>query len=119
MKNDPGDRPVLAVAVRSHSELIVTYNRRHFPAASVEAWEINGQGLSAFLRGLYDLDAGLFVGKLHGQAAGIGVSIQRLLFSLSKNVPGCHSRSNRGAGRAPKDKREREAPLRGQGPGTS
>ena len=31
MTNDPGDRHVLAAAVRSHSELIVTYNRRHFP----------------------------------------------------------------------------------------
>ena len=84
----PRDRHVLAAAVRSHSELIVTYNRRHFPAASVEAWEIDVQAPSAFLRGLYDLDAGLFVGKLHEQAAAIGVSIQRLLLSLSKNVPG-------------------------------
>jgi predicted nucleic acid-binding protein len=88
MKNDPGDRHVLAAAVRSHSELIVTYNRRHYPPASVQAWEIDVQGPSAFLRGLYDLDAGLFVGKLHEQAGAIGVSIQRLLLSLSKNVPG-------------------------------
>jgi predicted nucleic acid-binding protein len=29
MTNDPGDRHVLAAAVRSQSELIVTYNRRH------------------------------------------------------------------------------------------
>jgi hypothetical protein len=88
MTNDPGDRHVLAAAVRSHSELIVTYNRRHFPAASVQGWEIDVQGPSAFLRGLYDLDAGMFVGKLHEQAAAIGLSIQRLLFGLSKNVPG-------------------------------
>jgi len=88
MQNDPSDRHVLAAAVRSHSELIVTYNRRHFPPASVQAWEIDVQGPSAFLRGLYDMDAGLFVGKLHEQAGAIGLSIQRLLFSLSKNVPG-------------------------------
>src|ERR1017187_6892216 len=36
MTNDPGDRHVLAAAVRSHAELIVTYNRRHFPANSVQ-----------------------------------------------------------------------------------
>lgn len=59
MKNDPSDRHVLAAAVRSHSELIVTYNRRHFPAASVQDWEIDVRGPSAFLRELYDLDAGL------------------------------------------------------------
>jgi predicted nucleic acid-binding protein len=34
LTNDPKDRLVLGTAVRSHSELIVTYNRRHFPAAS-------------------------------------------------------------------------------------
>lgn len=88
MTNDPGDRHVLGAAVRSHSELIVTYNRRHFPAACLQPWEIAVQGPSAFLRGLYDLDAGLFVGKLHEQAARIEVSLPRLLFSLAKNVPG-------------------------------
>ena len=64
MTNDPGDRHVLAAAVRAHSELIVTYGRRHFPAASVRSLEIDIQAPSTFLRGLYDLDAGLFVGKL-------------------------------------------------------
>jgi len=88
MTTDPGDRHVLAAAVRSHSELIVTYNRRHFPAASVQAWEIDVQGPSTFLRGLYALDAGLFAGKLHKQAGAIGVPLPRLLLSLSKNVPG-------------------------------
>jgi predicted nucleic acid-binding protein len=88
MTNDPGDRHVLAAAVRSHAELIVTYNQRHFPTASLQPWEINAQGPSTFLRGLYDLDAGLFVGKLHEQAAKIEVSLPRLLHSLAKNVPG-------------------------------
>jgi hypothetical protein len=37
---------------------------------------------------LYDLDAGLFVTKLHEQAASIQVSLLRLLRALSKNVPG-------------------------------
>jgi hypothetical protein len=56
-------RAGLAAAVRSHSELIVTYSRRHFPAASLQPWEIDVQEPPTFLRGLYDLDAGLFVGK--------------------------------------------------------
>jgi predicted nucleic acid-binding protein len=58
MTNDPGDRNVLAAAVRSHSELIVTYNRRHCPPTSVQPLEIDVQAPSTFLRGLYDLDAG-------------------------------------------------------------
>lgn len=85
---DPKDRHVLAAAVRSHSSLIVTYNRRHFPAASLEPWGIAVSGPSTFLRGLYDLDAGLFVSKLHEQAATIQVTLPRLLRALAKNVPG-------------------------------
>ena len=87
MTNDPGDRHVLAAAVRSHADLIVTYNRRHFPAAALQPWEIDIQGPSAFLRSLYDLDAGLVVGKLHEQAAAVGFPLTRLLDSLAKNVP--------------------------------
>jgi hypothetical protein len=36
MTNHPGDRHVLAAAVRSHSQLIVTYSHRHFSADSLE-----------------------------------------------------------------------------------
>lgn len=87
MTNDPGDRHVLAAAVRSDAELIVTYNRRHFPADAVQPWEIEVQSPSTFLRGLYDLEPGLFVRKLCEQAEAIGVPLERVLRSLSKNVP--------------------------------
>jgi predicted nucleic acid-binding protein len=87
MTNDQKDRHVLAAAVRSHCELIVTYNHRHFPAASVQRWDIEVQAPSTFLRGLYDLDAGLFVHKLHEQAQTIGIKLERLLQSLRKNAP--------------------------------
>lgn len=85
--NNLGDRHVLAAAIRSHSELIVTYNRRHFPADSLQPWGINVEAPSTFLRALYDLDAGLFVNKLHEQAASIQVPLPRLLGALAKNVP--------------------------------
>jgi predicted nucleic acid-binding protein len=88
MTNDPGDRHVLAAAVRCHAELIVTYNRRHFPAGSLQPWEIDVQGPSTFLRGIYDLDPGLFVAKLHEQAAAIGVTLPHLLHNLARNAPG-------------------------------
>jgi len=38
MTNNSGDRHVLAAAVRSHSDLIVTYNRRHFPVRRCGLW---------------------------------------------------------------------------------
>src|SRR5262249_38806633 len=58
MTNNAKDRHLLAAAVRAQADLIVTYNRRHFSAASLQTWEIEVQAPSAFLRGLYDLDAG-------------------------------------------------------------
>ena len=73
--------------MRSHAQLIVTYNGRHFPPPSVQPWEIEVQAPSTFLRGIYDLDAGLFVHKLHEQARTIGVTVERLLLSLHKNTP--------------------------------
>lgn len=88
MTNDPGDRHLLAAAVHSDSDLIVTYNKRHFPAASSQPWGIAVQGPSTFLRGLYDLGGELFVSKLHEQAASIQLPLPRLLWSLEKNVPG-------------------------------
>jgi len=88
MTNDDGDRHVLAAAVRSHAELIVTYNIRHFPAAAIEPFEIEIQGPSTFLRGLYDLDPGLFVERLQEQAGAIGTTLPRLLGKLGMNVPG-------------------------------
>lgn len=88
MTNDPKDRHVLAAAVRSHADVIVTYNRRHYPDTSVRQWDVEVQGPSTFLRGLYDLDPGLVVHKLHEQSAAIGITLQWLLEKLLKNVPG-------------------------------
>ncbi|MBI1791805.1 MAG: hypothetical protein HYR60_30125 [Acidobacteria bacterium] len=62
-------------------------HRSHFPAASLRPWEIDIQGPSTLLRGLYDLDAGLFAGKLHEQAAAVRIRLPRLLHSLATNVP--------------------------------
>ena len=87
MTNDPGDRHVLAAAVRAQAELIVTYNRRHFPEDSVQPWEIVVRSPSTFLRGLFDLEPGLFVRKLQEQAEAVGVPLETVLRSLSKNVP--------------------------------
>ena len=78
---------MLAAAVRANADLIVTYNRRHFPAASLEPSQIDVQAPSTFLRGPYDVDPGVCVIKLHEQAAAVGLSLRGLLRSLSKNVP--------------------------------
>ncbi len=87
MLNEPEDRHVLAAAVHSRSEVIVTYNLRHFAPESMPGWRVAVLGPSAFLRDLYALAPSLFVDKLREQAEVIGVSLEHLLWSLSKNVP--------------------------------
>jgi len=54
----------------------------------VRPWGIEVQGPSTFLRGIYDLDAGLFVHKIQEQALAVGVTLDSLLQSLKKNAPG-------------------------------
>ena len=64
MRNDPGDRHVLAAAVRAEARAIVTYNKRHFPAESVVPLRIGVLSPSVFLSQMYEADSGLFVEKL-------------------------------------------------------
>lgn len=88
MTNDPKDRHVLAAAIRSKSELIVTYNKRDFPKESLSPWSIEVRGPSTFLKDLYDLEPGIVSQKLNDQASNLGISMETLLLKLRTNVPG-------------------------------
>lgn len=88
MTNDAGDRHVLAAAVRSNADVIVTYNRKHFPASALETHGIECLGPSSFLRQMYELSPGLVVKKLHEQAENIGLSFEDFLTKLRAPVPG-------------------------------
>ena len=50
MDNHPKDRHVLAAAVKCGAQVVVTYHKRHFPAAATKPWGIDVQGPSAFLK---------------------------------------------------------------------
>jgi hypothetical protein len=54
--NDPKDRHVLAAAVRSKSEVIVTFNLKHFRASDLAPWGVEAQHPQEFLLLLYDLN---------------------------------------------------------------
>jgi len=56
MTNHEKDRHVLAVAVKTGAEIIVTYNLRDFPDSSLAPYSIIAQGLSSFLTNLHDMD---------------------------------------------------------------
>jgi hypothetical protein len=53
MTNDPKDRHVLAAAVQARAHCIVTFNKRHFPAASTSPMENASRRSGAFLETLY------------------------------------------------------------------
>ena len=88
MTNQAKDRHVLAAAVRAQAEIIVTYNRKDFPAASLAPYSISVQGPSTFLKNLYDLDQEAVLRTLEEQAGAIGQPMSYLLERLCVNVPG-------------------------------
>lgn len=47
--NHPKDRHVLAAAIAARAAVIVTFNRRDFPAAALDPWGITAQTPDAFL----------------------------------------------------------------------
>ena len=53
---DPGDAHVVAAAMESKAEVIVTFNLGHFPAAVLGPLNIAAQHPDAFVRHLIDLD---------------------------------------------------------------
>ena len=87
MANDPKDRHVLAAAVKCGAQVILTYNKRHFPQDALEPWGVEVQGPSAFLKGLYELDADLVIDKLQAQADNLGRSLTEQLMVLKRAVP--------------------------------
>jgi len=56
MANHEKDRHVLAAAVISKAQLIVTENQRDFPAEAMEPYQIETIGADDFLRDLLDVD---------------------------------------------------------------
>ncbi len=55
---DPGDRHILAAAIRSQAGVIVTYNTRDFPEEILDGYGIEVQHPDEFVTHLYDLSPG-------------------------------------------------------------
>jgi predicted nucleic acid-binding protein len=87
LTNDPKDRHVLAAAVKSGAEVVVTFNLKHFPAAVLDDWNVEALHPDDFLIDLYYLNPKLVVHTLHEQAADIDRSLEELLRGLKLPVP--------------------------------
>ena len=66
---DPNDRHVLAAAIESGAELIVTWNVRDFPADTLAPYEIATQIPDTFLGALYDRNAEIVIQAAQNQRA--------------------------------------------------
>lgn len=53
---DPGDRHVLAAAIRCHASVIVTFNEKDFPAEVLSTFGLEAQHPDVFIDNLFDLD---------------------------------------------------------------
>jgi hypothetical protein len=87
MTNSEKDRHVLAAALRSNSEVIVTYNGRDFPRTALLPYSITALGPSAFLTTLYNLNKKAVIQVLQEQAAAINKPVNYVLDRLRINAP--------------------------------
>lgn len=69
MTNDEGDRHVLAAAVESDAQVIVTSNLRHFPPEACEPHHIDVQDPDEFLDYAFELDPERVIAAIAYQAA--------------------------------------------------
>jgi hypothetical protein len=81
---------VLAAAVRTGAQTIVTFNLKDFPKAALTPWNVEAQSPDDFLVHQYHLDPDVVMQKLQEQAERRG-GIERLLEIHERTVPQCTS----------------------------
>lgn len=86
---DPDDRHVLAAAVRSNVEVLVTSNLRDFPEAATKPFDITVVSPDEFLLDQLDLYPAVVIDCLHKQVnryilAGGPIEVSDLLVPLTK-----------------------------------
>jgi len=79
---DQNDRHVLAAAIMSCADVIVTQNTKHFPRSCLEKFGVLCQTADEFLIRQYQLGPQLVLDKLDDQAAGISQNREYVIRSL-------------------------------------
>jgi len=90
MTNDPKDRHVLAVAVMTRSQVIVTANLRDFSEASLAPFGVEAQSPDAFLSSLFESDPRSLVMLIEDQAAALKdppMTVDEVLDELVDHAP--------------------------------
>jgi hypothetical protein len=86
MTNHPKDRHVLAAAIVSGAQTIVTFNLKDFPTNSLAPWNLKAQSPDEFLIHQFHLDPANVHNVLREQAAQHG-GMERLLAIHKKTIP--------------------------------
>lgn len=79
LTNHHKDRHVLATAIRSKAQTIVTFNLRHFPPEALQPYDVEALHPDEFLVNQFHLDEALVITKFAEQAATIGRTIEQQL----------------------------------------
>lgn len=87
MANHPNDRHVLAAAVKTGAQTIVTVNLKDFPKEALSPWDVQAQHPDAFLIDQYHLAPEIVVMKLVEQGAALKGGLSLVLTAHSKIVP--------------------------------
>jgi predicted nucleic acid-binding protein len=90
MTNDPKDRHVLAAAIASGSQVIVTDNLRDFPEEALGQYDIEAQSADEFLSSLFDQAPDTMARIVMEQAADLrkpAMTVSELLAILERHTP--------------------------------
>ena len=90
MTNDPKDRHVLAAAIVSGSQVIVTDNLRDFPEEALDKYDIEAQSADEFLSNLFDQAPDNVARIVMEQASDLrkpAMTVDELLAILERQTP--------------------------------
>ena len=85
-ENHPDDRHVLAAAIHSKTETIVTFNVKDFKPEALEPWGITAAHPADYLKVLFDHDQAAVTNALHSMASKANRSVPELLARLAWSI---------------------------------
>lgn len=90
--NDEKDRHVLACAIHCNSEVILTFNLKHFPEDTLAPWGVSAFHPQDYLITLFDLEPLQVMHQLGAIAQKRGCTLEDHLIDLGKFLPQFSSR---------------------------
>lgn len=85
--NDPKDRHVLACAIQSKAEVILTFNLKDFKTESLASWHIAASHPQDYLRMLFELEPLQVMHQLGAISQKRGLTVEDHLIDLGKFLP--------------------------------